>query len=325
MPQLKQACQAEVWTTPEVLALVNPDDASLAEARKTEDGAGLVRWAVAVFRTGDGAADLEASPVGDPTTIARAFRAAIREYELQREAGVLRGSLWTIGRRIVHDLRTPLGSIATGAEALNEKMAECCPEDCSLARSIIESSESMGNLLKRTSFLARACGTTATKRVFNMGTAFWTAFQLLEGRILNQRATLLQPQIWPDISGVESWVEVIWWNLLSNALSHAGDAPKIEVGWEKAENGYRFWLRDNGSGVPFEKQKTLFFPFHRLHEPSAPQGLGLPTIQCLVESQGGLCGYEPVEGRGANFFFVLSLDVPEVALTEKLEAANVGS
>ena len=320
MLHVKHARQAEVWTIPEILVLIDPDELTLSEARGAVDDAGLARWAIVVFRSEGETTDLEANPTGDPIAMARAFKTSLREYGLQRETGILRGCLWSVGRRIAHDLRTPLGCIVTGAEALNERLGDRCSVEIGLVRPILESAESMEDLLKRTSFLARACGTPAAKSTCSMGMAFWTAFQMLESDILNQKAVLVQPQSWPEIQGVDAWMEVIWWNLLSNALRHTGDSPKIEVGWEKLTNEYRFWIRDNGAGVPFEKQKSLFFPFHRMHEPSAPQGLGLPTVQHLVNAQGGTCGYEPVEGGGGAFYFGFPVEDPVEPVPEaKLE------
>ena len=80
---------------------------------------------------------------------------------------------------------------------------------------------------------------------------------------------------------------------------------RIEIGWDQQGEMYRFWVRDNGVGVPSEKRHQLFHPFNRLHETNAARGLGLPIIERMVRLQGGLCGYESLPGGGSCFFFTL--------------------
>lgn len=81
------------------------------------------------------------------------------------------------------------------------------------------------------------------------------------------------------MNGVAAWLEVMWWNLLANALQHGGN--RIELGWEEGGKEFYFWICDQGGGVPMEKRGKLFQPFHFLHEPDAAHGLGL-GIFCIA-------------------------------------------
>jgi len=107
------------------------------------------------------------------------------------------------------------------------------------------------------------------------------------------------------VPGVLAWLEMIWWQLLLNALKHAGPKPRIELGWETRRDSLRFWIRDQGPGVPDALRGKLFQEFDSLHaKPSVP-GLGLSIVQRLVDLQGGACGHEKPEHGGACFFFTL--------------------
>ena len=117
--------------------------------------------------------------------------------------------------------------------------------------------------------------------------------------------TVDQPADWPVVPGVPAWLELVWGNLLANALAHAGAERRIELGWTEAPGGWRFSVEDRGPGVAPRVVGSLFQPFHLLHRPNAPRGWGLPIVQRLVEMQGGSCGYEPRAGGGARFFFTL--------------------
>jgi signal transduction histidine kinase len=107
------------------------------------------------------------------------------------------------------------------------------------------------------------------------------------------------------VNGVFPWLEVVWWNLLANALQFGKD--RIELGWQKENGELRFWICDNGAGVPMEKRDKLFQPFHTLHEPDAAHGLGLSIVQRLMELQGGRCRYEPRAEGGSRFYFTLPI------------------
>ena len=146
--------------------------------------------------------------------------------------------------------------------------------------------------------------TTKPKEPLDMELACWAALQRLETQILNKRAIVIPSASGLAVKGVAPWMEVVWWNLLLNALQHGGKSPRIETGSIRDGSEVQFWVQDDGSGVPDEKRSLLFHPFHLLHEPNAPNGLGLPIVHRLVELQGGRSGYKRVEGM-SRFFITL--------------------
>ena len=116
---------------------------------------------------------------------------------------------------------------------------------------------------------------------------------------------MAQPNFWPKVYGEADSIEKVWCDLLANALSHARDQPRIELGWIRNKSEHRFWISDDGIGVPLERRPQLFHPFHLMHRMNSPKGLGLPLVQRLVELHGGSCGYEPFKEGGSLFFFTL--------------------
>ncbi len=222
----------------------------------------------------------------------------------EQEIARLRGDLLTMARRISHDLRTPLGGIITTAESLKEQLADTGAPTAA-ADALLQSADEISRLVKRVNLIAKASATPTAKQPVLMAEIVWSVLQQLERRILKRRATVTEPKSWPEVPGVAAWLEAIWWNLLANALQHAGDAPRIEIGWQSADDRVRFWVRDNGPGVPEARGSKLFQPFESLHELDSARGLGLPIVRRLVELQGGACGYEPNPGGGACFFFTL--------------------
>ncbi|MEO6002745.1 MAG: HAMP domain-containing sensor histidine kinase [Opitutus sp.] len=291
-----------------LLVLFEPDAAVLAEARAATDIAGLPAWGVVPFistppsETSD--PDAIHSVDWNPPTVARALRWARERHRLQRENARLRGDLLTFGTRITHDLRTPLGGVLTTTEMLREVLAEDAPNDVALTQPILDSTEGLVKLIERASFFARTSASREPRRTLDMSGPFWNAFQHLEGTMMKAQSSFTYPSAWPSVEGHESWLEGVWRALLTNAIQHGVPGSKIEAGWSTESNEHRFWVRNEGT-VQVEKEPRLFFPFHRLHESGAPRGLGLPTVQRLVEMEGGHCGFTIPNPGTVEFFFCL--------------------
>jgi len=94
-------------------------------------------------------------------------------------------------------------------------------------------------------------------------------------------------QVWAD----PIWIELIFRNLLSNALKYGAGQP-IEVRWQTEPDGARVVLevQDRGIGIPVELQPALFRPFSRGQNVGAIQGTGLGLS--LAERAAVACGGE---------------------------------
>jgi light-regulated signal transduction histidine kinase (bacteriophytochrome) len=106
-------------------------------------------------------------------------------------------------------------------------------------------------------------------------------------------------------------------NLIANGL-HYNDSPtrRVEVGWvEPAAPGAppRFYVKDNGIGIPARHHEVIFRIFKRLHAEGrycGGTGAGLTITRKIVELHGGKIWVESAEGQGSTFWFTLA---PEAA------------
>jgi K+-sensing histidine kinase KdpD len=224
---------------------------------------------------------------------------------VELENARLRGDLLTVAKRFSHDLRTPLGGIVSSAEAVKELLAKHEPSAAGLADSLLISAEEIGQLIKQLSFVARASASPVPKTIGSMADPVFAALQRLESRILKRQAIVLEPESWPVVSGVPVWLEAIWWHFVLNTLKHGGPCSRIELGWAYEKNSQRFWISDNGPGVPESLRAKLFTEFNLLHARQDVPGLGLSIVHRLVALQGGVCGHEHPARGGALFFFTL--------------------
>ena len=234
--------------------------------------------------------------------------AAVREAEpdqLRLENARLRGDLLTIATRISHDLRTPLGGVVSTGELLKEILTNKETASATLTDALFTSVDEMSKLIGQIRILAKSTADPKPKVPVQMGPILSGVLERLESRILNCQATVVQPDSWPEVSGVAEWLEFIWWNFLANALQHAGEKPRIELSWHQDKNKFHFQVKDSGGGVEMPTQ--LFQPFDSLHQAGSTGGLGLSVVQRLVDLQGGDCGYESNPPGGACFYFTLPL------------------
>jgi light-regulated signal transduction histidine kinase (bacteriophytochrome) len=71
-----------------------------------------------------------------------------------------------------------------------------------------------------------------------------------------------------------------------------------------------YCIRDNGAGFEMARAAKLFQPFQRLHAVTEFEGtgVGLATVQRIINRHGGWICAEASVGLGAAFFFTLAQD-----------------
>ncbi len=99
----------------------------------------------------------------------------------------------------------------------------------------------------------------------------------------------------------------VFGNLLTNVLLYTPQGSTVKVGAEAQEGGVRFFVADDGPGIPAEHQSHLFERFYRADAGRSRQrmGVGLTVAKGLIEAMGGTVGVESTLGEGSTFFFTL--------------------
>jgi len=91
----------------------------------------------------------------------------------------------------------------------------------------------------------------------------------------------------PGINSAGSSLNQVWTNLLDNAIDAAGEGGMVGVKTWHEEGEIFVSIRDNGSGIPVEKQARIFDPFFTTKPSGVGTGLGLGIAHQIVTEYGG--------------------------------------
>ena len=112
------------------------------------------------------------------------------------------------------------------------------------------------------------------------------------------------------IHTVPNRVKQVLNNYLSNAIKHT-EKGYIEFGYYPTQEGrIRFFVRDTGSGIPFENQKDIFKRFVKLDSFKQGTGLGLSICTMIAEKMNGEVGVISTPGKGSEFWFEIPYNNP---------------
>jgi PAS domain S-box-containing protein len=109
--------------------------------------------------------------------------------------------------------------------------------------------------------------------------------------------------------GDVSLLRVMLGNIIGNAWKYTArkEGAVIEFDMKEIEGKTVYFVRDNGAGFDMANAHGLFNPFHRLHsrDEFAGHGIGLATVQRIIQRHGGRVWAEAKPEEGATFYFTL--------------------
>ena len=211
---------------------------------------------------------------------------------------------------VSHDLRAPLRSVSGFTQALKEDFYDQLDDEGRehLER-VIQASYQMDQLISDLLHLSRLSRSDMKRQPVDLSA-------LVEGISLELREN--EPQrhvefaITPGLvaPGDARLMRIALENLLRNAWKFTGKCPaaRIEFGMEKQPtNGAAYFVRDNGAGFDMAYAGKLFGAFQRLHNTGEfpGHGIGLATVQRVINRHGGRTWATGEVDRGAAFYFTL--------------------
>lgn len=111
-------------------------------------------------------------------------------------------------------------------------------------------------------------------------------------------------------SGDMRLLRVVMENLVANAWKYTRlkEAAVIQFGMLEQAGQTVYFVRDNGAGFDMSCADKLFTPFQRLHAANEFEGfgIGLSTVQRIIQRHNGRIWAEGEIGAGAVFYFTLN-------------------
>lgn len=221
---------------------------------------------------------------------------------------------------VAHDLKGPLNIIIGYSEILAEDILESIDQQSADSlNNVLHMSYKMNRIIDELLILASIRRENISLKAIDMDTIVSEVENRIDHMIQNTAATIHKPTSWPTAMGNASWIEEVWTNYMTNAIKYGGKPPVLQLGATPLDDGFvRFWIQDNGSGLPEELQKELFQPFTRLEEFKAKgHGLGLSIVKRIIDKLGGEVNYESAGEVGSGSIFSFTLPgIPELSTSD---------
>jgi two-component system NtrC family sensor kinase len=211
---------------------------------------------------------------------------------------------------VSHDLRTPLRSIDGFSQLLLRDYADKLDErGQDFLRLMHSASQRMGELIDDLLELSRLGRLEMRRERVDLS----ALARLVAGKLqMIEPERTIQLVIEEGIvaEGDPRLLRVVLENLLGNAwkFTAKSDQQRVEFGAIQKDGQVTYFVQDSGAGFDMAYANKLFKPFQRLHSEAdfAGTGIGLATVQRVIERHGGRVWAESAVHQGTTFFWTVS-------------------
>ena len=105
------------------------------------------------------------------------------------------------------------------------------------------------------------------------------------------------------INSEESYLELIWNNLISNAIKFTENNGKINISLKKINEDYIVKVKDSGCGMDKNTGEHIFDKFYQGDTSHSKEGngLGLALVKKVIDVLGGTISVESEVNVGTTF------------------------
>ncbi len=240
---------------------------------------------------------------------ASAIQWILRDITSRKELDALRDDMTSM---IFHDLRSPLGNIVSSLEM----MSALLPEEETLNSMLTIAKNSTARIQRLVNSLLDISRLESGQHIVDQNAIDPVALvreairdvepsAAARQQTLANRATSVLPLVWVDVDMIYR----VLVNLLENAVKFTPVGGRIDIGAQTAEDGMfvKYWVRDNGPGIPPGERDRIFEKFTRLRGRNKAGGLGIGLAFCrlAVNGHGGKIWIESEMDKGATFWLLL--------------------
>ncbi|HTQ99386.1 MAG TPA: ATP-binding protein, partial [Candidatus Acidoferrum sp.] len=210
---------------------------------------------------------------------------------------------------VSHDLRGPLRSISGFSQALVEELPSELPGDSRrYLDKIAAATTRMGQLIEDLLNLSRVSRGELKRQQTDLSAMARDVIAELQNLNPGHK---VEVSLWDNIvvDADPKLLRIVMDNLLSNAWKFSSKQPHPMIAVGVMDDGEQeiCFVRDNGTGFDMKYADKLFGAFQRLHamHEFPGTGVGLATVQRIVNRHGGRVWFNAALGKGATFYFTL--------------------
>jgi two-component system NtrC family sensor kinase len=229
---------------------------------------------------------------------------AVLIEQLERKNAELEAFTYSVS----HDLRAPLRSIDGFSRALLEDAgAQLSAGGQAHLQRVFAAVRRMQDLIDGLLELSRTSRAELRRTPLDLSAL---ARQLLEelARAQPQRRVQVEIEAGLSADADPKLTCALLANLFDNAWKFTSRSSEPRISFGRASTPKpSFFVRDNGAGFDMQYASRLFAPFQRLHSASefSGMGIGLATVQRIVERHGGRVWAESAVDQGTTIYFTL--------------------
>ena len=114
-----------------------------------------------------------------------------------------------------------------------------------------------------------------------------------------------------EIYSSQSYLELVWNNLISNAVKFTDKGGRIAITLKEQGEKVLVTVSDTGCGIPAETGARLFDKFYQGETSHAHEGngLGLALVKKVIDILGGGISVQSEIGKGSTFAVTVQKDV----------------
>jgi signal transduction histidine kinase len=110
----------------------------------------------------------------------------------------------------------------------------------------------------------------------------------------------------PKVFGNDFRFKQLFQNLIQNAIKYNDkEKANIEIGSEENKDEFKFYIKDNGIGIPEKYKDKIFDMFSKLENNDHSTGIGLSIVKKIVDLYKGKIWLESQENIGTTFYFTI--------------------
>ena len=243
-----------------------------------------------------------------------------------RELTELNQELESFNYSVSHDLRAPLRHIDGYSKILLDEYGAGLPEDAHRCiERVREGARRMGRMVDELLDLSRTSRREPSKQLTGLGSLVLDVIEELKPEVRNREIEWRIGEL-PFADCDPTLTRQVFANLISNAVkfTRMRKLAVIEIGQNRRDGEMVLFVRDNGVGFSMKYADKLFGVFQRLHrvEDFEGTGVGLATVQRIVQKHGGRIWAEAELDQGATFYFTLAAPGPVSSRPVEAEPAT---